>query len=193
MVQVGNNSERSSSPFWRNRPQVQRQASSRSNKVIGASYSHADMLKFDSLSIGALSRPQTPPPSSSARASPTPPANRQQYQSPERKPYSNLNSSSLSSWDVIDGPDDDDEDDFMYDDDEDEFGLPSLDSMRKRRLAKEQRNDLSREPLRIWRLHLLLHICGRTALTLLKNGIRWLILVLRRAKARSCGRNTRNS
>ena len=95
------------------------------------------MLKFDSLSLGSTSRPQTPPATSSARASPTPPPNRQQYQSPESKPYSNLNSSSLGSWDVISGPEEDD-DDILYDDDEDEFGLPSLESMRKRRLAKEQ-------------------------------------------------------
>ncbi|KAI9875396.1 MAG: GTPase-activating protein, partial [Watsoniomyces obsoletus] len=95
------------------------------------------MLKFDSLSLGSSSRPQTPPNTSSARASPTPPPNRQQYQSPERKPYSNLNSSSLSGWDVIDGPDEGD-DDILYDEDEDEFGLPSLESMRKRRMVKEQ-------------------------------------------------------
>ena len=95
------------------------------------------MLKFDSLSLGTSSRPQTPPTTSSARASPTPPSSRQQYQSPERRPYSNLNSSSLGSWDVIAGPDDED-DDILYDDDEDEFGLPSLESMRKRRMAKEK-------------------------------------------------------
>ena len=93
------------------------------------------MLKFDALSMGSNSRPQTPPRSSSARASPTPPPNRQQYQSPERKPYSNLGASSMGSWDVLDGAEEDD-DDFLYDDDEDEFGLPSIESMRKRKNLK---------------------------------------------------------
>ena len=41
--------ERSASPFWRNRPVAPRQGSVKSTTVIGASYSHADMLKFDSL------------------------------------------------------------------------------------------------------------------------------------------------
>lgn len=95
------------------------------------------MLKFDSLSLGSSSRPRTPP-TTSARASPTPPPDRQHYQSPESKPYSNLNSSSLSNWDVISATDEADDDDFLYDDDEDEFGLPSLESMRKRRIAKER-------------------------------------------------------
>lgn len=94
------------------------------------------MLKFDSLSLGSSSRPRTPP-VTSARVSPTPPPERQRFQSPERRPYANLNSSTLSGWDVISGADDDD-DDILYDDDEDEFGLPSVESMRKRRLAKEQ-------------------------------------------------------
>ena len=38
---------------------------------------------------------------------------------------------------MIGGPEEED-DDILYDDDEDEFGLPSLESMRKRRLAREQ-------------------------------------------------------
>jgi TBC1 domain family member 2 len=106
------------------------------------------MLKFDALSLGSSSRPQTPPQTtSSARASPTPPTTRQQYQSPERTPYSNLGTSSLGSWDVLDDVDDDD-DDFMYDDDEDEFGLPSIESMKKRRNLKSpthsESNSISR-------------------------------------------------
>ena len=43
---------RSASSFWRNRPSNSRQGSGKSydpNVVVGASYSHADMLKFDSL------------------------------------------------------------------------------------------------------------------------------------------------
>ena len=89
------------------------------------------MLKFDSLSLGSHSRPRTPPVTSSARASPTPPPDRQHFQSPERKPYSQLG----SSWDVLDGNEEDD-DNILYDDDEDEFGLPSIESMRKRRNVK---------------------------------------------------------
>lgn len=112
---------------------MDRQPSGRSTKVIGASYSHADMLKFDSLSLGSSSRPRTPP-TTSSRASPTPPNDRR-YQSPERKPYSGLSSSALGSWDVINSPDD--EDDITFnDEDEDEFGLPSLESMRKKRSSK---------------------------------------------------------
>ena len=41
----------------------------------------------------------------------------------------------MGSWDVLDGPEDYD-DDILYDDDEDEFGLPSIESMRKRRNVK---------------------------------------------------------
>lgn len=43
---------KSTSPFWRNRPANTRNGSSNMpdpNIVVGASYSHADMLKFDSL------------------------------------------------------------------------------------------------------------------------------------------------
>ena len=43
---------RSTSPFWRNRPVINRNGShklSDPKMVVGASYSHADMLNFDSL------------------------------------------------------------------------------------------------------------------------------------------------
>ena len=43
---------KSASPFWRNRPSNPRNISSKaadSNMVVGASYSHTDILKFDSL------------------------------------------------------------------------------------------------------------------------------------------------
>jgi TBC1 domain family member 2 len=102
------------------------------------------MLKFDSLSLGSGSRPQTPPTTSSNRASPTPPVNR--FQSPDRKPYGGLGGSSLGSWDVINSPDGDDDITFN-DEDEDEFGLPSLESMRKRRGVKSPAfPDLSPQP-----------------------------------------------
>ena len=49
-------SSRSTSPFWRRRPSNGRHSSSKGrgydpNVVVGASYSHADMLKFDSLYV----------------------------------------------------------------------------------------------------------------------------------------------
>ncbi|RMZ86998.1 hypothetical protein DV736_g5780, partial [Chaetothyriales sp. CBS 134916] len=128
---------RMESPFWRSRPDLQRQSSAKSGKVIGASYSHADMLKFDALSLGSNSRPRTPPTTSSGQGSPTRIPNRQQYRSPERRPYSILGTSALGSWDALDDPDDDAAD-FLFDDDEDEFGLPSIESMRKRRDRKAQ-------------------------------------------------------
>ncbi|KIX03931.1 uncharacterized protein Z518_07484 [Rhinocladiella mackenziei CBS 650.93] len=136
MVQV-DRSERPSSPFWRGRSSTPCQASGKPTKVIGASYSHADMLKFDSLSLGSNSRPRTPP-TSSARPPQTPPLDRQSFQSPERKPYPGYTSSALGeSWDVLGGGDlEDDDDDFVYEDDEDEFGLPSIASMRRKHSMK---------------------------------------------------------
>ncbi|RMZ84582.1 hypothetical protein DV737_g1171, partial [Chaetothyriales sp. CBS 132003] len=136
MAQVGS-LDRSQSPFWRPRPDIQRQSSAKSGKVIGASYSHADMLKFDALSLGSSSRPRTPPTNSSGQASPTRISNRQQYRSPERRPYSTYGTSALGSWDALDGADDD-ADELLFDDDEDEFGLPSIESMRKRRDKRAQ-------------------------------------------------------
>ncbi|KAJ9627404.1 GTPase-activating protein [Knufia peltigerae] len=137
MVQV-DRSERPSSPFWRSRSSS-RQASGKSNKVIGASYSHADMLKFESLSLGSGSRPRTPP-NPTSRPSQTPPADGRGYHSPERKAYPAYTSSVLSeSWDVLGDEDvEGDDDDLVYEDDEDEFGLPSISSMRRKRSFKNK-------------------------------------------------------
>uniref|UniRef100_A0A0D2XML6 Uncharacterized protein n=1 Tax=Fusarium oxysporum (strain Fo5176) TaxID=660025 RepID=A0A0D2XML6_FUSOF len=61
MVQVGMFSEELSvSPFWRPPPRdnstpkrnITSPTGHGSGLVVGASYSHADMLKFDSLSVG---------------------------------------------------------------------------------------------------------------------------------------------
>lgn len=92
---------------------------------MGASYSHADMLKIDALSLGSSSRPRTPPVSSS-RASPTPSLDRQTYQSPERK--SALASAPSNSWSIINRSETfgEDDDGLIYEDEEDEFGLPSV-------------------------------------------------------------------
>ncbi|KAL2434800.1 GTPase-activating protein gyp1 [Exophiala dermatitidis] len=136
MAQV-DSSERPSSPFWRSRSSSSQHVSGKSNKVVGASYSHADMLKFDSLSLGPGSRPRTPP-TSSTRASQTPPA---RLPSPEKRLYSGYTSSALGeSWDVLRGEEDIDEgdDDLMYEEDEDEFGLPSIASMRRKRSIKNR-------------------------------------------------------
>ncbi|KIW25185.1 uncharacterized protein PV07_08386 [Cladophialophora immunda] len=139
MVQV-DRSERPSSPFWRGRPSTPRQTSGQPTKVFGASYSHADMLKFESLNLGPHSRPRTPPATSARRTSQTPPSDRPHFQSPERKPYSGYTSSALGeSWDLAGGGDlEGDDDDLVYEDDEDEFGLPSLASMRRKRSIKNK-------------------------------------------------------
>ncbi|KIW62729.1 hypothetical protein, variant 1 [Phialophora macrospora] len=136
MVQV-DRTERPSSPFWRGRPSTPRQASGQPTKVFGASYSHADMLKFESLNLGPHSRPRTPPPST-RRSSQTPPLDRQNVQSPERRPYTGYTSALGESWDVdiCGDPEEEDDDDLVYEDDEDEFGLPSITSMRRKRSRK---------------------------------------------------------
>ncbi|PCD35132.1 hypothetical protein AU210_007718 [Fusarium oxysporum f. sp. radicis-cucumerinum] len=63
------------SPFWRPPPRdnstpkrnITSPTGHGSGLVVGASYSHADMLKFDSLNLSNSSRPRTPPSSSSAK------------------------------------------------------------------------------------------------------------------------------
>ncbi|EXJ54480.1 hypothetical protein A1O7_09820 [Cladophialophora yegresii CBS 114405] len=88
--------------------------------------------------LGPHSRPRTPPPPTH-RPSQTPPLERQNIQSPERRPYTGYTSSALGeSWDVGSGGDldDEDDDDLVYEDDEDEFGLPSITSMRRKRSRK---------------------------------------------------------
>ncbi|EXJ82670.1 hypothetical protein A1O3_06484 [Capronia epimyces CBS 606.96] len=134
MVQV-DGSERPSSPFWRSRSSSSHQVPGKSTKVIGASYSHADLLK----SLGSGSRPRTPP-SSSNRPSQTPPYEKKSFHSPERKPYPSYTSSVLGeSWDALGGEDiDGDDDDLVYEEDEDEFGLPSIASMRRKRSIKNR-------------------------------------------------------
>ncbi|TKA83712.1 hypothetical protein B0A55_00302 [Friedmanniomyces simplex] len=97
------------SPFWRTasaNSQRDKQASTPERKVIGASYSHADILKFDDL-----------------------------------RGYSNFLSSTDGARDSEDGRDA--EDQLPYDEDEDEFGLPSIASMRRKgkRLQNKQGKD----------------------------------------------------
>ncbi|PNY27127.1 GTPase-activating protein gyp1 [Tolypocladium capitatum] len=144
---TGDGSGRSASPFWR--PPLRENAPKRSvttpapNVVVGAGYSHADILKFDSLNLsGSSSRPKTPPSSSTANirvheASP-PPRHSAGHGSPPLKSYFNFLSNTNDDWKA-----DDDEMLGYEDDDGDDFGLPSLSSMKRRtrRIASQNKTD----------------------------------------------------
>jgi len=124
--------------------------------VVGASYSHADLLKFESLCAwprplrgchaadepsrnlsGSSSRPRTPPSAAHSRAATTsPPARSHGISSPPLKTYMNFLSNTNDDWNVDDG-----DDAYGYDDDDgDDFGLPSLSNMKRRskRIAASQ-------------------------------------------------------
>ncbi|KAG8420817.1 GTPase-activating protein [Metarhizium acridum] len=130
---------RSASPFWR--PPAREHAPKRSvttpagrdpNFVVGAAYSHADMLKFDSLNLSG-NRPKTPPSTSATKggrlSEATPPTRGSTgvASSPPFKSYINFLSNTNDDWKA-------DEDDMLgYDDDDgDDFGLPSLSNMKRR-------------------------------------------------------------
>ncbi|KAK0272274.1 GTPase-activating protein [Friedmanniomyces endolithicus] len=120
------------SPFWHtasSNSQRDARASTPERKVIGASYSHADILKFDDLSISSNSRPRTPPSLPRSKNTPPPKINSGAY-TPPRRGYSNFLSSTDGAWEAEDGRDE--EDALTYDEDEDEFGLPSITSMRRK-------------------------------------------------------------
>lgn len=57
--------------------------------------------------------------------------------SPPRQPYPGIMTDGADEWsrDPAEEDDDDDDDEIVYDDDEDEFGLPSLASMRRKKSA----------------------------------------------------------
>ncbi|KAI1350913.1 GTPase activating protein [Xylaria sp. FL0043] len=138
MVQVGKSSSlESSSPFWRSQREGTPKRTGRdSNLVVGAAYSHADMLKFDnpSRNVSGSSRPKTPPSSSQkARTSDvgtTAHKSNSSLSSPPLKSYFNFLSTTNSDWNV-DDPEGDDE--YAYEDDDgDDFGLPSLSNMKRR-------------------------------------------------------------
>ncbi|KAI4195188.1 MAG: hypothetical protein LQ350_007362 [Teloschistes chrysophthalmus] len=148
--------QKPTSPFWRSRPPIARHASSNtpdSNIVVGASYSHGDLLKFDSLSLTpSNSRPHTPTSSSSRNVprltSTPPPRPSSGLSSPPKRPIypsigSHTNNKNWSSTSIDD--EEDGEEQFQYDqnDDEDEFGLPSLSSMRRKgkRIPGKRTND----------------------------------------------------
>ncbi|KAI5922656.1 rab-GTPase-TBC domain-containing protein [Camillea tinctor] len=143
MVQVDRSE--SASPFWRlQREGTPKRTGRDSNLVVGAAYSHADMLKFDNLSVsGSSSRPKTPPSSSSHKARTSdvgsPPAkSTSSKSSPPLKSYFSFLSNTNSDWNVEDP---EGEDILGYEDDDgDDFGLPSLSNMKRRtrRIAATQ-------------------------------------------------------
>ncbi|KAM4066007.1 rab-GTPase-TBC domain-containing protein [Hirsutella rhossiliensis] len=150
MVQVDRSE--SASPFWKppareNAPKrgVTPTSSRDPNLVVGAAYSHADILKFDTLNLSSSSaRPKTPPQSSSAKVrvhEATPPSRTSAgHGSPPFKSYINFLSNTNDDWKA-------DEDEMLgYDDDDgDDFGLPSLSNMkrRSRRMASQSKTDPS--------------------------------------------------
>ncbi|KAK3174870.1 hypothetical protein OEA41_002116 [Lepraria neglecta] len=143
------------SPFWRNRPANARNGSGKAtdpNAVFGASYSHADILKFDSLSLTlSNSRPHTPTSSSksSSRQTQSSPPRSAISSPPKRPTYSQPLSQPQSGWGAGDEEDDDEDDgdeQYYYNEnvDEDEFGLPSITSRRreaKNRIPPNKTND----------------------------------------------------
>ncbi|KAK4191435.1 putative TBC1 domain family member 22A [Podospora australis] len=141
MVQVDRSD--SASPFWR-APQREtpppKKTQRDSSLVVGAAYSHADMLKFDSLNLsGSGSRPRTPPSASSAHdraATTSPPRKAGAGKPPPFRSYMNFLSSTNDDWTA-------DEADDMYDyesDDGDDFGLPSLSNMKRRTRRKAEQS-----------------------------------------------------
>ncbi|PLN76509.1 Ypt/Rab-specific GTPase-activating protein [Aspergillus taichungensis] len=138
-------SERAGSPFWKGRSVSQNQGMPNSHEqspVVGASYSHADILNAPSRGITPQhARPRTPPRSSSHKpqpvSSPSPHRPAIWVASP-RTSYTDIMDQGMESWDRTktrdnaDMDDDEEEEDIVYDDDEDEFGLPTIASMRRK-------------------------------------------------------------
>ncbi|KAK4498288.1 hypothetical protein PRZ48_010946 [Zasmidium cellare] len=119
------------SPFWRaassnsQRGNDQTRTSTPERKVIGASYSHADILNVSNLSISGDQRPRTPPTSTGSNRGTPPPGANTTRSPPSRRTYSSFVPESDYPWD-------DNDDKFGVDEDEDEFGLPSIANMRRK-------------------------------------------------------------
>ncbi|KAH9874075.1 hypothetical protein IAQ61_004703 [Plenodomus lingam] len=131
MVQVDHSG--SASPFWRTSSNP---SSPPSKRVIGASYSHADILNFSSLSVsGSNSRPRTPPSATHSRESSIAPSRTSNTTSPRpaRATYSHFLRETHQDWNYGD----DEDGDIMFEDDEDEFGLPSIANMRRKGRRKQ--------------------------------------------------------
>ncbi|KAF2676530.1 RabGAP/TBC [Lentithecium fluviatile CBS 122367] len=132
MVQVDRSS--SASPFWRTTSNTAKPYENK--KIIGASYSHADILKFDSLNIsGSNSRPRTPPSATHSRESSVPASRTSSTTSPppNRRTYTSFLRETHYDW----NDDEEETGDIMFEDDEDEFGLPSIASMRRKGRRKD--------------------------------------------------------
>ncbi|KAL1894717.1 GTPase-activating protein [Sporothrix stenoceras] len=129
----------STSPFWRqpHREAAPKTSSDSGNRrdpgiVVGAAYSHADILKFDNLSSSG--RPRTPPSSSNKQAASnshsTPPPKHGASTSSKSNPrnYKSFLTNTDDDWNA-----DESEDVYGYDEDDgDDFGLPSLSNMKRR-------------------------------------------------------------
>ncbi|KAL4874175.1 hypothetical protein BDV12DRAFT_159251 [Aspergillus spectabilis] len=142
MVQV-DRPEQSGSPFWKARSASQNQRAAQSpdqNTVVGASYSHANILN----GLPQHHTQDRTPPRSSSNNSPhiSPPRRPGLWVAPPRASYSDIMNQEIGSWGhnttgvKIADDEDDVEEDIVFDDDEDEFGLPSIASMRKRQKPK---------------------------------------------------------
>ncbi|KAH7118737.1 rab-GTPase-TBC domain-containing protein [Dendryphion nanum] len=134
MVQVDRSS--SASPFWRTTSNSSK--THENKKVIGAAYSHADLLNFNSLSVsGSNSRPRTPPSAGHSRESSAAPSRSGSATSPPllRNTYTSFLRNTNHDWE--DDEDDVEQGDIMFEDDEDEFGLPSIASMRRKGRRKQ--------------------------------------------------------
>ncbi|TDZ25872.1 GTPase-activating protein gyp1 [Colletotrichum orbiculare MAFF 240422] len=148
MVQVDRSD--SASPFWKPPPRenAPKRTGRDSNLVVGAAYSHADILKFDSLNLSnSSSRPKTPPSSHSTKGRPSDVSSPNSrlasgLSSPPIKSYINFLSNTNDDWKA-----DEDEEDMMgyEDDDGDDFGLPSLSNMKRRtrKMAAQNRPDMN--------------------------------------------------
>ncbi|KAB8295143.1 hypothetical protein EYC80_007072 [Monilinia laxa] len=136
---------RSSSPFWRARtssgrhdasPNKQSSESS-SGLVVGAGYSHADILKFDNLSLSNTSRPRTPPsnPSHKNRNNTPPQRGPTTLSPPPRRSYTDFISHTNNDWAADD--EEEEEDEYGYEDDDgDDFGLPSISSKKRKNQSR---------------------------------------------------------
>ncbi|KAJ4302297.1 GTPase-activating protein [Collariella sp. IMI 366227] len=141
MVQVDRSD--AASPFWRPPPRDAPPAKKTrdSSLVVGASYSHADMLKLDNLNLSSSgSRPRTPPsatPGHERSNSTGSPSRKTSHKvtSPPFKTYMNFLSNTNEDWTV------DEEDMYGYEsDDGDDFGLPSLSNMKRRTKKKAEQS-----------------------------------------------------
>jgi TBC1 domain family member 2 len=147
----------STSPFWKHRSGDKSGAPADKpqkldpNIVVGASYSHADILKIESLYAGVprktiaelkpsrslgsgSSRPKTPPTLTTTKSRESTSSNSRKESaltSPPRRTYTDFLSHTNNDWAANDDADDDDI--YGYgDNDGDDFGLPSVSSIRRK-------------------------------------------------------------